>query len=298
MPEIVATTINLRDRFRPTRLPVNLRVWLLVPFCLLLVSCSSTTFFYNRLDFILPWYLERYVDLDREQAKQFDAALEPLLEWHRYQELPAYVSLLVEMQAELEQPLSLDVIEDYTQRMELAWYRLRDRILDELLLLGAGLSDEQIEEFLESLEKKQRKYEDKYLDRSDETFREEAYDDFQDGVEDYLGRLDAGQRDRLRMAVAELWRSDDRWLQERADWIALMREQLRRAPGWQQRLRSTIVNWEAQLDRQSMAVYDHNTRVVQEAVIDVINSRSERQDTRLRRKLSDLAEDLELLAQQ
>jgi hypothetical protein len=34
-----------------------------------LSACSSTTFFYNRLDIILPWYLERYVDLDREQSR-------------------------------------------------------------------------------------------------------------------------------------------------------------------------------------------------------------------------------------
>jgi hypothetical protein len=34
----------------------------------LLSGCSSTTFFYNRLDFILPWYLDKYVDLNRARS--------------------------------------------------------------------------------------------------------------------------------------------------------------------------------------------------------------------------------------
>jgi hypothetical protein len=34
----------------------------------LLSGCSSTTFFYNRLDFILPWYLDKYVDLNRASS--------------------------------------------------------------------------------------------------------------------------------------------------------------------------------------------------------------------------------------
>ena len=30
---------------------------------LLLGACSSTSFVYNRLDFIVPWYADDYVDL-------------------------------------------------------------------------------------------------------------------------------------------------------------------------------------------------------------------------------------------
>ena len=43
------------------------RKFLLIFALLLLGGCSSTTFIYNRLDFILPWYLDDYVELNRAQ---------------------------------------------------------------------------------------------------------------------------------------------------------------------------------------------------------------------------------------
>jgi hypothetical protein len=54
-----------------------------------------------------------------------------------------------------------------TDEFEDAWYRVRDRALEELLVLGATLSDAQIDEFIAALDKRQRKYERKYLGRSD-----------------------------------------------------------------------------------------------------------------------------------
>lgn len=264
--------------------------------CFLLAACSSTTFVYNRLDFLLPWYLERYVDLDRAQAAELDAALEPLLTWHRNEELPRYIELLEAMEAELDRPLSMQTVALYSDRMELAWYRLRDTMLDELLELATELSDEQIAEFIESLEKKQRKYERKYLERGEAEFREDAYDNLRESVEDYLGRLDVPQRQRIQQAADDIWRSDATWLQQRGRWIAVLSGQLERQPGWQARVRSTVRDWESELDAQTVTLYDHNTETVQRALVDVLNQRNERQDQRLRAKLQELAEDLATLS--
>jgi hypothetical protein len=271
-------------------------VALLLAACL--SGCSSTTFLYNRLDIILPWYLDRYVDLDREQSRAFDAQLEGLLEWHRREELERYAALLVDMEAELDGPLDLETIERYTVELESAWYRLRDRALSELLVLGAALSPAQIAEFAGALEKKQRKYERKYLDRDETEFRDDTYDNLRELHEDYLGRLEAPQRERLRLAADTLRRSDATWLRERAQWVGIITRELERAPGWQQRIRRIVKDWEAQLDPDTQRLYEHNTVTVQAAMVDVLNLRTPRQDERLRRKLTELREDFELLARQ
>lgn len=267
-------------------------------FAALLSGCSSTTFFYNRLDIVLPWYLERYVDLDRQQAAQFDTQLEGLLDWHRREELPRYVTLIAAMEAELDAELDFAVIEHYTREFEEAWYRVRDRALAELFELGATLSDEQIDEFLAAMEKKQHKYERKYLHRDDDDYHDDAYDELRELHEDYLGRLDAVQRDRLRQAADRLQRSDATWLRERADWLAVVARELEREPGWARRIQRIVSEWEAQLDFATQRVYQHNTRTVQAAMVDVINLRSEKQDARLRRKLAGFREDFLLLAGQ
>ena len=69
--------------------------YLLVLFLLLaLGACSSTTFFYNRLDFILPWYVQDYVELNGQQEQYLDELLRPFLARHRVEELPTYLEIL------------------------------------------------------------------------------------------------------------------------------------------------------------------------------------------------------------
>ena len=91
-----------------------------------LVGCSSTTFIYNRLDFLLPWYLESYVDLNQEQRKNLNELLEPFFEWHREEELPKYAEIIGDVELLLDEKIELSSIESITHDVEQAWFRLED----------------------------------------------------------------------------------------------------------------------------------------------------------------------------
>jgi hypothetical protein len=282
-----------RGLTRMIRTPTRWTLRLALAACLVLAlgACSSTKFAYNRLDLLLSWYLGRYVDLDGEQSDWFDARIGALLDWHRAEELPKYVAFLDGLQQDLDRPLTITQVLDYTDTLELAWYRIRDPALEELLALGERLTPEQIDGFIAELRKRQEKYEKKYLPRSEAEFREEAADDLRDMLEDYLGRLSGEQAERVHETAERLARTDREWLDERAAWIDEMERLLQREPGWQAAIRSTISNWEAQLDETTLEVYERNTLLVQELVVAVVNERSERQDRRLRGRLEDLRED-------
>ena len=71
---------------------------------LFLGACSSTTFVYNRLDFLVPWYVDDYVDLNQQQKQHLDGLLEPFLVWHRARELPDYLKILDGIEDNLNQP--------------------------------------------------------------------------------------------------------------------------------------------------------------------------------------------------
>ena len=75
-----------------------------------LVGCSSTTFIYNRLDFLLPWYLESYVDLNQEQRKNLNELLEPFFKWHREKELPKYAEIIGDLELLLDEKIELSSI--------------------------------------------------------------------------------------------------------------------------------------------------------------------------------------------
>ncbi len=281
------------------RVPVkSFQFCLAVLLVLILGACSSTTFVYNRLNIILPWYLGDYVDLTREQDKTLDGLLQPFLRWHRLEELPRYVVILQNIEQSLNHEVTQEVIEETFSEVERAWLRLEDRSLGWILELGDGLSDEQITEFLAVLQEEQEEYEEKYLPRSEQEYQKESYDNFVDGLEDYLGRLSKDQKASLQQSASQLVRMDGLWLTERASWLAHLSRLLQREPGWQQELRQLKAQREENYSDQYKEMYAQNLVVIQGAIATAINGRSKKQDKRLRKKLRNLREDLsELLAQ-
>lgn len=276
-----------------------LRTSLVVCLLLLVAGCSGTTFVYNRLNIILPWYMGEYVDLNRAQKKELKGLLEPYLEWHRNQELPLYLEVLEDMEAGLDrEELTLEDIDATMESFEQAWLRLEARTLEWMLVLGESLSDEQIADFIEVLREQQEEYREEYLERSDEEYREESYESLLDSAEDYLGRLDWGQRAALETAAASLQRLDEPWLQEREKWLDRMERILQRKPGWQEELRLSLAEREDNVLPEYQAIYDNNLEAIKVATIQVLNGRSEKQDKRLRKKLNGLQKDLATLIEQ
>jgi len=68
----------------------------------LLAGCSAIEFAYNNADTWLRWQAGKYVELEGEQAAEFDRRLESFLAWHRAEALPQYASLAAEAGARLE----------------------------------------------------------------------------------------------------------------------------------------------------------------------------------------------------
>jgi hypothetical protein len=219
----------LRDG-RP-RLPLRLcRVLALLLAAALLSACSARVFFYNRLDFLIPWYIEGYVPLDRDQEDRLEALLDPVLAWHRREELPRYAALVDEVRRLTATDPALPDVTEIAADIEVAWYRLRDRALEALIGLAETLTGAQVEAFIAELRERQVEYEAEYLPRTDEEYREDALERLEDSLGDYLGRLDDGQEQRLAVAVAELERIDGEWLAVRAAWIGRLEEILAKEP--------------------------------------------------------------------
>jgi hypothetical protein len=271
---------------------------LLIAALLLLGACSSTTFIYNRLDFLLPWYLGDYVELSRTQKSELDDLLQPFLGWHRSEELPIYLETLNQFDASLDGTVATQDIVDFGLALEAAWTRMENEGIKWMLALGANLSDQQLAQFLHELQEKQEEYEAEYLTRTDEEYREDTYDSMLDNFQDYLGKLDLTQKEILRASSAAMQRSDSAWLEERADWLVKLGRLLEREPGWQQRVRDELAAREERRSPEYQQVFEHNVNQIQETMVAILNSRSEKQNRRLRKKIDNLREDLQTLIEQ
>lgn len=265
---------------------------------LFISACSGTSIVYNRLDFLLPWYVDDYAELNQVQKAYLDELLAPFLTWHRSQELPNYVKVLEDIEDSLQRPQTPAGIAAVFTEFEQAWLRLESEALDWLLDLGTRLSDEQIAGFLDVLNERQREYEEEYLARTDEEFYQDSYDNLLDSVQDYLGRLSEQQRDMLRNASRQLHRSDRAWLQGRAEWLQQLAVLLQRQPGWQDKVRAQVAARNDNTPPEHRRIYEHNMGVIYEALAQLLNGRSDQQDRHLRTKLSELQEDVVTLIAQ
>ena len=155
-----------------------------------------------------------------------------------------------------------------------------------LCSVGAYFFAEQIAQFIEVLRDKQVEYEEKYLTRTEQEYRQDAQENLRDNLQDMLGRLDKPQRARVVEASEALQRSDAVWLRERAEWIDLMEQLLQRQDGWQDAVRQASRTRDERQSELYRQTYEHNVSVVYEAVADILNNRSTRQDERLRRELN------------
>ncbi|EED35051.1 conserved hypothetical protein [Luminiphilus syltensis NOR5-1B] len=263
------------------------------------MGCSSTQFIYNRLDTLIRWSVDDYIDLDRDQQQVFDDQLDTLLLWHRREELPRYDALLSRLDdALLDGAIDVRTGADIYDGLSDALVRFRQRSVDFMVGFGTEVSQQQRLEFVAHLLERQVELEEELLSRTIEEYRDEAHERFEDNLNDYLGPLSEAQSRLIASAVEQLVRIDEPWLVDRRRWIEEMDDILRaRESAWQAPVRSLIA---ARFDERQpayAAAIEANTLVGWEAVRQVVNLRSERQDRRLKKKITDFREDITVLVE-
>ena len=262
-----------------------------------LSGCSANRFLYNRLDTFVNWWIDDYVTLSVDQQAAFDAGLSSVLQWHRYDELPRYKTIIAESLAALEGGVTLAEAELIADDIDQAVVRLQEQMLELLLDVGDSLTDEQITEFLSTIDEDQASYREKRLSRSDDEYFEDSADSLEDLAKRLLGWLSRDQKQLIASTSRELTRLDRLWHADREKWGASLRAILeQRSEGWRGDIIGLVEDREAERIPDYVAAIDRNGEIILALLVDVINSRSERQDRRLRDFLTGLAEDIDALS--
>ncbi len=263
---------------------------------LVLAACSANRFLYNRADTFVRWAIDDYVDLTVEQQKQFDADLEGLLDWHRRDELPIYREFIVSSLDALEGGVTIDEAVSISDSIDEAANRLQVQLIDFLLMSAEGLSDSQIQTFLDELDLQQEEYSQERLTRDDIQYADDAADSLQRLAKRLLGRLNDDQKALVQSRSTELIRIDRLWHEDRSVWGAKLRTILEsRSPGWQTEIRVLGDTRSEARTPAYVAGIEHNGDVILRLLVDTINDRTERQDRRMRRFLDDLIADIDAL---
>ena len=263
-----------------------------------LAACTSG-FVYNRLDWLIPWYVDGYVDLTRAQREVLRAQLAPRLAWHREEELARYAALLDRVEADLDGAVTPGAVRGWAEELLAAAQRVERSMMEVALEFGGEVSEAQLREFIESLWERQQEYEEEFLERSDAEYAEDDYENLVDFLERFLGRIEPGQRAVLREAAGNLQRFDRAWLDERRAWLETLEPLLlARAPGWQA---AVMAAYEARLEQRTPAyhaAFDHNLEQIATAYAEVLSNRTERQRDQTAREFEKLRRTLRKLMEQ
>ena len=264
---------------------------------MLLAGCSSTSFLYNRLDTLIAWELDDYVDLTPAQANDMDRVIDSFMLWHRTQELPQYVALLDRIDRDLAEPVSAAGLMDLEGAVEAALNRLRDRMLADMLEFGATLSLEQRLQFVETLQSEHAELSEKRLARSEQRYREDLEEQLQDNLTSYLGRLTPAQREYVAQVVPEFRRLDGMWMEDRRLWLDTLHDIIAtNQTDWPELAREHALNFQATRSEAYRQGFNNNMQRLREVLVAVLNERTDRQATKLTKKLSGYRETFAELA--
>jgi len=256
--------------------------------CVLLLSSCASSLAYNRLDWLIPWYVGAYVDLSSEQRQSLRDQLVPLLQWHRQEELARYQELLHQIEVEMENPLTASQVRNWIEELSQAAIRIEKSMLNVSLEFGASISNAQMDEFIDSLNEQQEEFEEEFLSRTDEEYVKENTAHVQKLMERLLGRLQTDQKERLRQSVQEMQRFDDAWLKDRRLWLEQLEPLLAREAGWQESILQAYADREPMRPAEYQRIVDHNTQLVAAAVADVLNSRTPKQSAHAKSEFEDM----------
>ena len=269
----------------------------LIFFLVFLVGCSSTTFVYNRIDFLLPWYLESYVDLNREQKQDLKQLLIPFFKWHREEELPNYLAIIEDLELALDASVEFETIAGITYDVEESWFRLEDRMLLWAIPMTRELSSKQLDGFIQSMQTKTEQSEKEYLNRNLQTYQNDNYKRLRKNLRRFMGGLNKEQLGLVSAASKEMIRVDGQWIANRKALIEKLKGILEREDGWELALEN-ISHRDDLVAQNYRKTYAHNISVNQNLLIEILNSRTDKQDLKLRTQLSRYKTDINNLIKQ
>ncbi|MBT8069401.1 MAG: hypothetical protein KJO80_03105 [Gammaproteobacteria bacterium] len=253
---------------------------------LLLAGCTSLA--YNRLDWLIPWYVDGYVDLTSEQRKLLRNKLTSPLDWHRQEELANYIDILNSIEADLDGEVTAETVRRWADEMFDAAVRVQRSLLAVALEFGTQVSDEQVEEFVVSLWERHEEMEEELRARSYAEYTDDDYDSLVETLQRFLGRLSVEQKAILREASNKLVRFDKAWLDEGRAWLKKMENLLQREAGWQEAIMQAYDARASLRSAEYRAAFEHNMGLVTQAYAEVIGKMSEKQRKKAQNEFDDL----------
>jgi len=246
---------------------------IIVVLSLTVAACSIKTL-YNRLDYLIPSYVEGMVSLDDVLEEKVEQRTQTLINWHRNTQLIQYADLLRTFQQDLDSPLTEEQVIQHIYAMELLWYPLAQKVNQEMAALLPLLNAKQREELFASIEEKNEDFYDEYVDLDNEERIEQYTDSMLDNYESWFGELDERQQQYIEQTAYQIRSSASLRLQQRKVWQQSISEMLESADNTEkktERLRTFFENFNIDDDAELASANAANVQLIAKLTVQIVN---------------------------
>lgn len=191
------------------------RRWAIIGAALLLLGgCSALRLGYGQAPQLAWWWLDGYLDFDREQEPRVRAAIDEWFAWHRQTQLPDYAGLMARLRAEALADVSADQVCRWNEQLRLRIGPALERVLPAAAEIALTLSPAQLQHLERRLAKADEKFRRDQLQPDAAERLSDATERLLDRYESFYGRLGAAQRRQIAESAAAspydpgLWAAD------------------------------------------------------------------------------------------
>jgi hypothetical protein len=277
------------------RWPAVKTLLLLLCLSLLISACSRTGLAYRNLDWLLPWRLNDYLNLDSRQQAWLKPRLQTHLQWHCSAELPRYIDWLHTTESILAQPQpdSAQLLEQFAQ-FDAALKRISVEITPTAIELLQGLSEQQVRELYAAMDEDNLEDRQDFLDPPLATQLSERQTRMQERLRPWLGRLNTAQTEHIATWANSLGEQNRLWLENRQLWQAELRKVVaeRDSSDFAERLTPLLQQRERYYSDEYRASYGRSRQALATLFSQLLSSSDEAQRERLSHRLRDLRRDL------
>lgn len=260
----------------------------------LLAGCSQIGLTYRHLDFIIPWSLNDYLDMNASQKDWLDERLKEHLSWHCTTQIPGYLDWLDRLQGMVENnQVNQEQLKARTAEARQAIATLSKEITPSAVELLRQLDDQQVAEMEAAFAKDLRKHEDEYVDQPLDKQISERAQRMEKRLTPWMGKLNAAQQARVMQWSTSLGEQNRLWIDNRAHWQSLLLAAVkqRNASDFDQKIASLLQDRQTFWTPEYRATYDHTEQAAISLIADLMAQSTADQRQKLLAKIADVRKD-------
>ncbi|AKA26009.1 DUF6279 family lipoprotein [Pseudomonas chlororaphis] len=264
---------------------------LFVLLSLVLTACNRVGLAYRNLDVIIPWTLNGYLEMNREQKSWFNERLKEHLSWHCSTQLPGYLDWLDRLQLMVQRNQVSDAaLQERTREAKQAIAQTARAITPSAIELLRGLDDRQVAEMKAAFAKDLRERQEQYVKPPLEQQIRERGERMDKRLTAWLGPLSPDQERRVADWSASLGDQNRQWIANRANWQAHFSTALERRQDsdFGARIERLLVDRESLWTPAYREAYASTEQAARSLLVDLMAQSSASQREHLRGKLQNV----------